>query len=31
MVSFLLYEYTLDSTEVRYSEIDGKLINGNIM
>lgn len=31
MVSFLLYEYTVDSTEVRYSEIDGKLINGNII
>lgn len=31
MISFLLYEYTLDSTEVRYNGIDGKLMNGNIM
>lgn len=31
MISFLLYEYTVDSTEVRYNEIDGKLINGNII
>ncbi|XP_029161512.1 angiotensin-converting enzyme-like [Nylanderia fulva] len=31
MVSFLLYEYTVDSTEVRYDDIDGKLLNGNII
>lgn len=31
MVSFLLYEYTLDSTEVRYDDINGKLLNGNII
>ena len=31
MISFLLYEYTLDSTEVRYDSIDGKLMNGNII
>ncbi|XP_029664757.1 angiotensin-converting enzyme-related protein-like isoform X2 [Formica exsecta] len=31
MISFLLYEYTLDSTEVRYNGIDGKLMNGNII
>ncbi|XP_072756511.1 angiotensin-converting enzyme isoform X2 [Anoplolepis gracilipes] len=31
MISFLLYEYTLDSTEVRYNNIDGKLMNSNII
>ncbi|KAL6425876.1 hypothetical protein ACFW04_008893 [Cataglyphis niger] len=31
MISFLLYEYTLDSTEVRYNSIDGKLMNSNII
>ncbi|XP_071647514.1 angiotensin-converting enzyme isoform X1 [Temnothorax longispinosus] len=31
MLSFQLYEYNMDSTEVRYNDIDGKLINGNII
>ncbi|XP_012521401.1 angiotensin-converting enzyme 2 [Monomorium pharaonis] len=30
MLSFQLYEYIMDSTEVRYN-IDGKLMNGNVI
>ncbi|XP_011340921.1 angiotensin-converting enzyme 2 [Ooceraea biroi] len=31
MVAFQLYEYTLESTEVRYDDIDGKLMKGEII
>jgi hypothetical protein len=31
MLAFQLYEYTLESTEVRYDDIDGKLMKGDIM
>ncbi|KAH0950931.1 hypothetical protein HN011_003249 [Eciton burchellii] len=31
MLAFQLYEYTLESTEVRYDDIDGKLMKGDII
>ncbi|XP_011864339.1 PREDICTED: angiotensin-converting enzyme-like isoform X2 [Vollenhovia emeryi] len=31
MLSFQLYEYNTDSTEVRYNNIDGKLMHSNII
>ncbi|XP_011703088.1 PREDICTED: angiotensin-converting enzyme 2-like [Wasmannia auropunctata] len=31
MLAFQLYEYNMDSTEVRYNNIEGKLMNGNII
>lgn len=31
MLAFQLYEYNMDSIEVRYNDIDRKLMNGNIM
>lgn len=31
MLAFQLYEYTLDSNEVRYDNITGKLMHANIM
>jgi hypothetical protein len=31
ILSFQLYEYNMDSTEIRYNDINGKLMNGNII